>query len=241
MGTPASRAKSDGVPLGVEKFLIICRRLGCETHDMLVHGAPKEHFKKSWCLEQCYRAPRTRTFNGNLGGCNFSFSAFSLCISRATEGTDTASFLTEGVVHGANMLSMKKEDYEVPLMPNLGQQPHHLGQGVGHDLVHPHQLGIEHSMPGMSRELLNVSSHIGGGVNMDGKSSTRSVSPPMIPCGLTDEQLVTLSVRELNKQLKNKGLNKDEMGTMKQRYELLLFSVCRITTMHSMHATKIAL
>jgi len=39
----------------------------------------------------------------------------------------------------------------------------------------------------------------------------------MIPCGISDEQLVTLTVRELNKQLKMRGLNKEEMGTMKQR------------------------
>merc|ERR1712073_213876 len=61
----------------------------------------------------------------------------------------------------------------------------------------------------------------GGGNNMDAESSTRSISPPMIPCGLTDTELVSLSVRELNKQLKNKGLNKEEMGTMKQRRRTL--------------------
>jgi len=119
------------------------------------------------------------------------------------------------------MFEMKKEDYEVPLMPNLGQHhphshaPHvsHLQGVTGHDhLVHQHQLGLEH-MP-----MLATGNHH---VNMDAKSSTRSISPPMIPCGLTDEQLVTLSVRELNKQLKNKGLTKDEMGTMKQRRRTL--------------------
>ena len=151
------------------------------------------------------------------------------------------------------MFEMKKEDYEVPLMPNLGQHhPHHphlaaIGGGGGqggvvgvsggneHLVHHPHhqsQLGLDH-MSTMGRDLLNmgVPPHggqlppggggpvggLGGPLSMDNKSTTRSISPPMIPCGLTDEQLVTLSVRELNKQLKNKGLNKEEMGTMKQR------------------------
>ena len=52
---------------------------------------------------------------------------------------------------------------------------------------------------------------------MKSNQSTRSISPAMIPCGISDEQLVTLTVRELNKQLKMRGLNKEEMGTMKQR------------------------
>ena len=57
----------------------------------------------------------------------------------------------------------------------------------------------------------------GGGGGMKSNQSTRSISPAMIPCGISDEQLVTLTVRELNKQLKMRGLNKEEMGTMKQR------------------------
>lgn len=56
----------------------------------------------------------------------------------------------------------------------------------------------------------------GGGAGKSNQS-VRSISPAMIPCGITDEQLVTLTVRELNKQLKMRGLNKEEMGTMKQR------------------------
>ena len=57
----------------------------------------------------------------------------------------------------------------------------------------------------------------GGGSAGKSNQSIRSISPAMIPCGITDEQLVTLTVRELNKQLKMRGLNKEEMGTMKQR------------------------
>ena len=36
-------------------------------------------------------------------------------------------------------------------------------------------------------------------------------------CGITDEDLVTLSVRDLNRQLKMRGLNRDEIVQMKQR------------------------
>ena len=36
-------------------------------------------------------------------------------------------------------------------------------------------------------------------------------------CGITDEELVTLSVRDLNRQLKMRGLNRDEIVQMKQR------------------------
>ena len=57
---------------------------------------------------------------------------------------------------------------------------------------------------------------------MKSNQSTRSISPAMIPCGISDEQLVTLTVRELNKQLKMRGLNKEEMGTMKQRQHQLI-------------------
>ena len=61
-----------------------------------------------------------------------------------------------------------------------------------------------------------ISISAGGGAGKSNQS-IRSISPAMIPCGITDEQLVTLTVRELNKQLKMRGLNKEEMGTMKQR------------------------
>ena len=132
-------------------------------------------------------------------------------------------------------MQMKKEDYEVPLMSTLNtSQPHmasHMGahpQAVGNEaLAHTGQLGLDHMAMAVGRDLLGMAAHphhmaghqqLGGGqVSMDAKSSTRSISPPMIPCGLTDTELVSLSVRELNKQLKNKGLNKEEMGTMKQR------------------------
>ena len=38
-----------------------------------------------------------------------------------------------------------------------------------------------------------------------------------LQCGITDEELVTLSVRDLNRQLKMRGLNRDEIVQMKQR------------------------
>ena len=40
---------------------------------------------------------------------------------------------------------------------------------------------------------------------------------PILQCGITDEELVTLSVRDLNRQLKMRGLNRDEIVQMKQR------------------------
>ncbi|XP_059091614.1 transcription factor Maf-like isoform X2 [Tigriopus californicus] len=58
------------------------------------------------------------------------------------------------------------------------------------------------------------------GGSMDGKLS-RPISPAMIQCGITDEELVTLSVRDLNRQLKMRGLNRDEITTMKQRRRTL--------------------
>ena len=138
-------------------------------------------------------------------------------------------------------MQMKKEDYEVPLMSTLNTGQAHMGTHMGgahpqslagnEALAHTGQLGLDHMAMAVGRDLLGMAGHhphhmaghpggqLGGGgqVSMDAKSSTRSISPPMIPCGLTDAELVSLSVRELNKQLKNKGLNKEEMGTMKQR------------------------
>ena len=46
----------------------------------------------------------------------------------------------------------------------------------------------------------------------------------MFQCGITDEDLVTLSVRDLNRQLKMRGLNRDEIVQMKQRQDLLELS-----------------
>ena len=43
------------------------------------------------------------------------------------------------------------------------------------------------------------------------------LSNPLLQCGITDEDLVTLSVRDLNRQLKMRGLNRDEIVQMKQR------------------------
>merc|ERR1719450_1344354 len=111
------------------------------------------------------------------------------------------------------MMQMKKEDYEVPLMPSLNSGQHmgpmgvsgphggpqasahdphlahtgHTGLGLDHmallGMAHPHaHMGGPHQMAGGGA--MGV-----GGNNMDAKSSTRSISPPMIPCGLTDTEL----------------------------------------------------
>ena len=45
----------------------------------------------------------------------------------------------------------------------------------------------------------------------------RPISPATIQCGINDEELVTLSVRDLNRALKMRGLTRDEIVTMKQR------------------------
>jgi len=66
----------------------------------------------------------------------------------------------------------------------------------------------------------NLTSAVGGLHISTGKGS-RPVSPPMIQCGITDEDLVTLSVRDLNRQLKMRGLNRDEITQMKQRRRTL--------------------
>ncbi|QQP34714.1 Putative Transcription factor MafG [Caligus rogercresseyi] len=60
----------------------------------------------------------------------------------------------------------------------------------------------------------NPSSLSGGS---DSGLNSRPISPAMIQCGITDEELVSLSVRDLNRQLKMRGLNREEIVTMKQR------------------------
>lgn len=47
--------------------------------------------------------------------------------------------------------------------------------------------------------------------------NARPISPATIQCGISDEELVTLSVRDLNRALKMRGLTRDEIVTMKQR------------------------
>merc|ERR1712038_2175041 len=78
---------------------------------------------------------------------------------------------------------------------------------------------------GMSRSLGPVSlsspSSLSSSLHLGAGKSTRPVSPPMIQCGITDEDLVTLSVRDLNRQLKMPGLNRDEIVQMKQRRRTL--------------------
>ena len=97
-----------------------------------------------------------------------------------------------------------------------------LGLGNGGNLLNDKLQSTQHSCiiynPGDLFVKFKVNSiHIKGGGAGKSNQSIRSISPAMIPCGITDEQLVTLTVRELNKQLKMRGLNKEEMGTMKQR------------------------
>ena len=46
----------------------------------------------------------------------------------------------------------------------------------------------------------------------------RPMSPSKIQCGISDEELVTLSVRDLNRHLKIRGLTREEITLMKQRY-----------------------
>merc|ERR1712140_139730 len=48
-----------------------------------------------------------------------------------------------------------------------------------------------------------------------------SMSPVKINCGISDEELVTLSVRDLNRHLKIRGLTREEITLMKQRRRTL--------------------
>merc|ERR1712021_254983 len=50
-----------------------------------------------------------------------------------------------------------------------------------------------------------------------GPGSARSMSPAKINCGISDEELVTLSARDLNRPLKIRGLTREEITLMKQR------------------------
>jgi len=71
----------------------------------------------------------------------------------------------------------------------------------------------------MSGQQSQLSSHMSQ--HMAGGKNTRPISPPIIQCGISDEELVTLSVRDLNRQLKMRGLNRDDIVTMKQRRRTL--------------------
>lgn len=46
---------------------------------------------------------------------------------------------------------------------------------------------------------------------------SRPLSPAKINCGISDDELVTLSVRDLNRHLKIRGLTREEITLMKQR------------------------
>jgi hypothetical protein len=56
-----------------------------------------------------------------------------------------------------------------------------------------------------------------------GPGSVRSLSPVRINCGVSDEELVALSVRDLNRHLKIRGLTREEITLMKQRYEYFAY------------------
>jgi len=89
----------------------------------------------------------------------------------------------------------------------LGQSMDPLGRPLTHT-------GLPHSSLGMT-------SLSGSSFSMSAGKGARPVSPAMIQCGITDEELVTLSVRDLNRQLKMRGLNRDEIVQMKQRRRTL--------------------
>ena len=54
---------------------------------------------------------------------------------------------------------------------------------------------------------------------MQNNPNNRPMSPAKINCGISDEELVTLSVRDLNRHLKIRGLTREEITLMKQRYK----------------------
>lgn len=85
-------------------------------------------------------------------------------------------------------------------------QPHH--QLYGTD---PHPLADSQVAAASS------AANMQGGDGANGGKGIRPISPAIIQCGITDEELVTLSVRDLNRALKMRGLTRDEIVTMKQR------------------------
>merc|ERR1712141_758186 len=58
-------------------------------------------------------------------------------------------------------------------------------------------------------------------VPVHGGGPPGSMSPVKINCGISDEELVTLSVRDLNRHLKIRGLTREEITLMKQRRRTL--------------------
>ena len=70
-------------------------------------------------------------------------------------------------------------------------------------------------------ETLNCQQHsktfIKSSKMMQNNLDNRPLSPSKINCGISDEELVTLSVRDLNRHLKIRGLTREEITLMKQR------------------------
>jgi len=119
--------------------------------------------------------------------------------------------------------------YELPVtrvgLGGMDQLGVALGGATGSDYL-GRSLGTDHMGRSLGAPLgpmvsLSGSSQLGSGIHISAGKGTRPVSPAMIQCGITDEELVTLSVRDLNRQLKMRGLNRDEIVQMKQRRRTL--------------------
>jgi len=117
--------------------------------------------------------------------------------------------------------------YELPVtrvgLGGMDQLGVALGGTTGSDYL-GRSLGNEHMGRSLGGAPLGPMVSLSGssqGLHISAGKGTRPVSPAMIQCGITDEELVTLSVRDLNRQLKMRGLNRDEIVQMKQRRRTL--------------------
>ncbi|CAB4063883.1 MAFF_G_K [Lepeophtheirus salmonis] len=118
-------------------------------------------------------------------------------------------------------------------MQSLGQHLVHSQSPVVNPLSHPHPHSHpshpgsqqnpqppSHLLPSLQQQHGQQQQHQSSSSSTPGDSgglNSRPISPAMIQCGITDEELVSLSVRDLNRQLKMRGLNREEIVTMKQR------------------------